>query len=287
MNGITQSVHRRLLNIRNETGEEFNHLLIRYGLERLLYRLMAAGYENDFVLKGAMLFALWQDVPGRPTRGVDLLGFGEVNHERLRKIFADACTADVADDGLCFDGESIVTDDIRDDQEYHGIRIRLLGHLGRARIAIQVDVGFGDAISPPPETLEYPTILNFPAPHIRAYHPATVVAEKFNAMIALGIMNSRLKDFYDVYMLLQHMNLDDEQLAQSIRSTFQRRKTPLPTELPPVFTDEYIIEGNKEIQWAAFLRRNLLTDCNLSFKQVVGSIQRELWPIVSQLTEKN
>ena len=150
-----KSVHQRLLNIRDKTGEQFNHLFMRYGLERLLYRIQHAGHGDTFVLKGAMLFALWRDVPGRPTRDIDLLGFGDLTHERLRAIFVDACKANVVDDGLRFDPESIQTDDIRDDQEYHGVRIRLRGFLGRARLAIQVDVGFGDVVTPEPEEIEY------------------------------------------------------------------------------------------------------------------------------------
>ena len=283
MSGVTQSVHQKLLNIRDKTGEQFNHLLIRYGLERLLYRIVASENDGMFVLKGAMLFALWRNVPGRPTRDVDLLGFGELDHERLKQVFTDACMAEVVDDGLRFDPKSIVTDDIRDDQEYHGVRVRLIGYLGNARIALQIDVGFGDAITPAPATIDYPTILDFPAPRIRAYHPATVVAEKFNAMIVLGMMNSRLKDFYDVYIILKHMGIDETQLADAIQSTFQRRKTPLPAELPLVFTDDFINDRNKEVQWKAFLKRSLLTDCRLSFSQIVGSIQQKLWPVVLEL----
>lgn len=190
-----------------------------------MYRIVASENDGLFVLKGAMLFALWRNVPGRPTRDIDLLGFGELDHERLKKVLTDACKAKVVDDGLRFDPKSIVIDDIRDDQEYHGVRIRLIGYLGNARIALQIDVGFGDAIIPAPTIIDYPTILDFPAPRIRAYHPATVVAEKFNAMIVLGMMNSRLKDFYDVYIILQHMGIDETQLTDAIQSTFQRRKT--------------------------------------------------------------
>jgi hypothetical protein len=145
---IAKSVHQRLLNIRDTTGEQFNHLLMRYGLERLLYRIQASGHAETFVLKGAMLFALWHDVPGRPTRDIDLLGFGDLTHDRLRAIFADACAVEVEDDGLRFDPGSIQTDDIRDDQ---GVRVRLLGFLGRARLAIQIDVGFGDSLTPEPQ----------------------------------------------------------------------------------------------------------------------------------------
>ena len=196
------SVHQRLLNIRDATGEPFNNLLLRYGLERLLYRLQAAGHAESFVLKGAMLFATWHDVPGRPTRDVDLLGLGELTHQHLRAIFADACNAVVEDDGLRFDADSIQTDDIHDDQEYHGVRVRLLGFLECARLPIQVDVGFGDSLTPAPSRIEYPTILDYPAPQLRAYHPATVVAEKLNATVVLGVLNSRMKDFTDMHVIL-------------------------------------------------------------------------------------
>ncbi|MBT3201905.1 MAG: nucleotidyl transferase AbiEii/AbiGii toxin family protein [Phycisphaerales bacterium] len=281
--GMSQSVHQKLLNLRDKTNEQFNHLLMRYTLERLLQRLVSSGHEQQFVLKGAMLFALWRDVPGRPTRDIDLLGFGEINHDRLRQVFIDVCNADVVEDGLRFDPDSIVTDDIRDDQEYHGVRVRLTAFLGNARLAIQIDVGFGDAITPEPSVIEYPSILDFPPVCIRAYHPATVVAEKFNAMIVLGMMNSRLKDFYDVHVILNHMNIDDRELADAIESTFERRKTPLPDNIPLVFTDDFINDGAKETQWRAFLKRSLLVDFDLPFSQVVHDLKQTLWPLVLQL----
>ena len=284
--GVTQSIHQKLLNIRDKTGEQFNHLLMRYGLERLLYRLVASGYDQQFVLKGAMLFVLWQEMPGRPTRDIDLLGFGDMSHERLQRIFADACKADVVEDGLRFDHNSIVIDDIRDEQEYHGKRVRLMAYLGNARLAIQIDIGFGDAVTPSPTTIEYPTILDLPAPRIRAYHPATVIAEKFNAMIVLGMMNSRMKDFYDVYVILGNMIVDKNQLADAIESTFERRKTPLPDKLPLVFTDDFLNDGNKETQWRAFLKRSRLADCNLTFAQIVHDLHSKLWPVVLQISNR-
>jgi hypothetical protein len=276
---VARSVHQRLLNTRDQSGEQFNHLLVRYGLERLLYRIQAAGHIDSFVLKGAMLFALWHDVPGRPTRDLDLLGFGEPTQERLRTVFADACNAEVVDDGLRFDSGSIETADIRDDQEYHGVRVRLLGFLGPARIAVQVDVGFGDAVTPPPEPIQYPTILDYPAPRLSAYHPATVVAEKLNAMVVLGALNSRMKDFYDMHVILQHVRLDEALLAEAIRATFERRKVALPRELPVAFTAEYLDDGTKESQWRAFLRRSALTALGLSLANVLADLRERLWPV--------
>lgn len=278
---IVKSVHQRLLNIRDTTGEQFNHLLMRYGLERFLYRIQVAGHDGTFVLKGAMLLALWHDVPGRPTRDIDLLGFGDLTRDRLRAIFADACTVKVEDDGLRFDPDSIRTDDIRDDQEYHGVRVRLLGFLGRARLAIQADVGFGDALTPEPRETDYPTVLDFPAPRLRAYHPATVVAEKLNATVVLGALNSRMKDFYDMHVILSHMRIDDELLRTAIRATFDRRNVPLPTEVPVAFTPEFLEDGIKETQWRAFLHRSGLDSFGLDLATVLGDLGERLWPSLS------
>lgn len=281
---VSQSVHQKLLNIRDKTGEDFNHLLIRYGLERLLYRLIQSGYGQQFVLKGAMLFALWDNVPRRSTRDIDLLGFEEVSHKRLQQVITDACNVIVLDDGLRFDQESITTSDIRDDQEYHGIRVTLSAFLGNARLPIQMDVGYGDALSPNPATIQYPAILSFPTPLIRAYHPATVIAEKFNAMVVLGMMNSRLKDFYDIYVILNNMNIDKVELAEAIESTFKRRNTPLPTVLPVAFTDEFSHDKNKETQWKAFLKRSELAGFDIPFCEIVHAIKEKLWPIVEAIT---
>jgi hypothetical protein len=277
---VVHSVHQRLINVRDRTGEQFNHLLMRYGLERLLYRIQAAGHGDTFVLKGAMLFSLWHDVPGRPTRDVDLLGIGDLTHDRLRGIFADACKVTVVDDGLRFDPDSIQTDDIRDDQEYHGIRIRLLGFLGKARLPVQVDVGFGDALVPTPSAIAYPVILDFPAPRLRAYHPATVVAEKLNAMVVLGALNSRMKDFYDMHVILAHLNIDDDVLAKAIRATFARRNVPLPQEMPVAFTAAFLEDGIKETQWQAFLRRSALTSFDLSLADILAGLRKRLWPLL-------
>jgi hypothetical protein len=247
-----------------------------------LYRLVLSGHADSFVLKGAMLYTLWQGIPRRPTRDIDLLGLGNPTHDRLNQIFTDACHVQMEEDGLDFDSESIQTEDIRDDQEYFGIRIRMLAFLGNARVPIQIDVGFGDAVIPPPEKTEYPTILNLPAPNLLAYHPATVIAEKVNAMDVHGSMNSRMKDFYDVYVLLNHMVIEDDLLTEVIRATFHRRKTELPSELPIVFTPDFLDDGVKEIQWRAFLNRSTLSDFGLSIAEVLDVLRERLWPILQK-----
>lgn len=278
-----QSVHQKLLNIRDNTGEDFNRLLIRYGLERLLYRITASSHNQQFVLKGAMLFALWQDTPGRPTRDIDLLGFGDVTHKRIREVLEDICNASVPDDGLRFAADSIKTADIRDDQEYHGIRANLTAYLGNARVPIQIDIGVGDSLTPPPIDADYPALLNYPPPRIKAYHPATVVAEKFNAMVVLGIMNSRLKDFYDVYVILTEMEIDKAVLAAAITATFNKRNTPLPKTIPLAFTNEFASDTNKAVQWRAFLKRSGLEHFDIPFCEVVAFLKNNLWPIANEI----
>jgi hypothetical protein len=282
---IAKSIHQRLLNIRDETGEPFNNLLVRYGLERLLYRLVLSGHADSFVLKGAMLFTLWHDVPGRPTRDIDLLGLGQPTHQHLKQVFTDACQVGMEADGLEFDSGSIKTEDIRDDQEYFGIRIRMLGFLGNARVPIQIDVGFGDAVIPVPEKIDYPTMLDLPAPRLNAYHPATVIAEKVNAMVVHGFMYSRMKDFYDIYILLNHMDLNDDLLTEAIKATFERRKIELPHELPVAFTPEFLTDGVKKTQWKAFLNRSMLSGSGLSIEDVLDNLKTRIWPLLQKARE--
>ncbi|MFA6103143.1 MAG: nucleotidyl transferase AbiEii/AbiGii toxin family protein [Victivallaceae bacterium] len=278
-NGTVNSVHQRLLNLRDATGEPFNNILVKYASERLLYRLEASGNINNFILKGAMLFSLWPGVPRRSTRDMDLLGFGEPALERLKHIFNEVCNVEYDADGLRFDSGSVIAEDIREDQEYPGIRIKLSGYLGRARIPLQVDIGFGDAIVPEPEEVEYPKMLDFPSARIRAYRPATVIAEKLNTLVVLGYRNSRMKDFYDLYMLLEHMNFSDEELAVAIKATFERRKVVLPQEIPVTFTPGFLEDGTKDIQWRAFIRRNSL-ESSLQLFDVLKYIENRLWRVM-------
>lgn len=278
--GTIDSVHQRLLNLRDATGEPFNNVLVKYALERLLYRLEISGSLNSFVLKGAMLFSLWPEVPRRSTRDMDLLGFGSPTHERLKNIFTAASEAGYDDDGLRFDAASISAEDIREDQEYLGVRIKLVAYLGQARIPLQVDIGFGDAIVPEPELVEYPKMLDFPTVKIKAYQPATVIAEKFNALVILGYRNSRMKDFFDMYTLLKHMSFSNEELLMAIKATFDRRNTAMPQQTPVAFRPEFLEDGSKVIQWKAFLKRNSL-DSSLQLAAVLKFLEEKLWRIIA------
>jgi predicted nucleotidyltransferase component of viral defense system len=280
-NGIIASVHQRLLNLRDKTGEPFNNILVKYALERLLYRLELSGNIRNFVLKGAMLFSLWPQVPRRSTRDMDLLGFGAPTTERMKSVFTTVCEFEYDADGLRFDSNSVISEDIREEQEYLGVRVRLVCYLGPARIPLQIDIGFGDAVVPEPETVEYPQMLDFPAARIKAYHPATVIAEKFNALVVLGYRNSRMKDFYDLYILLNHMHFSDEELLTAIKATFERRKVVLPQELPIAFTPAFLEDGTKNIQWNAFIRRSAVAS-TLQLADVLEFLKKRLWDLCSQ-----
>lgn len=273
---VAASVRQRLLNLSRATREDFQLTLTRYAVERLLYRLSNSEHRDTFVLKGAMLFALWTGSMHRPTRDLDLLGFGDPDAERLRAIFSSLCSLDVTDDGLSFDAGSITVEAIREDQEYAGQRVRLDVTLGQARIDLQVDVGFGDAITPPAETVEYPTLLGTEPPVLRAYPRETVVAEKLDAIVTLGMANSRMKDLFDLLVLARTFSFEGETLCAAIAATFGRRSTSFPDRAPVAFTDVFARNEAKRKQWAAFSKRSGLAGDDLDLERVVKELARFL-----------
>lgn len=252
---LSQSVKQRLLNLSQQQREPFNPLLIRYGIERLLYRLTQTPHAGDFVLKGATLFAVWAGKPHRPTQDVDLLGFGAPDVDRLVRIFREVCLAEVVADGLTFDPGSVRAAAIREGNIYDGVRVRLDAALGKAKVPIQVDVGFGDAITPEPSEQSIGPMLDFPAPVLRAYRPETVVAEKLHAMIVLGMANSRMKDYFDLWTISRTMIFDGPTLALALAATFERRETPLPSGTPVGLTPAFAADAAKRAQWVAFCRK--------------------------------
>ncbi len=226
------SVKSRLLNLSRQQHEEFNLLLIRYGIERLLYRISRTDHRNSFVLKGAILFHLFTEAPHRATKDVDLLGVGSPDPARMESCFREIVKVPVIDDGLQFDADSVHATRIKEGRDYEGIRVSMLVHLGSARIQLHVDIGFGDAITPRPKKHRLPCILDFEKPEMAVYPWETVVAEKFQAVVAFGMTNSRMKDFYDLYFTAREMSFDGLVLSQAIRATFERRNTILPLQTP-------------------------------------------------------
>jgi hypothetical protein len=252
------SIRARLKQHADATKEDFNLVLTRYGIERLLYRLATSEHSTQFVLKGALLFALWYGQAHRPTRDADLLGFGPDDPQVLATVFQSLCAMQV-DDGIRFDAASVQVGTIRKETRYSGVRIDIRATLDNARIALQVDVGFGDAVTPAPPTMTYPNLLpDMPTAPLRVYPKATVVAEKLHAVCVLGLTNSRMKDYFDLDMLLQDREVDDAELRRAVAATFQRRQSPLPAELPIGLSDAFAVDTDKRTQWVAFLRKNRL-----------------------------
>jgi predicted nucleotidyltransferase component of viral defense system len=252
---VAASVRQRLRNLAQQRGEDFQYVLVRYGLERFLYRLSRSEARDRFVLKGAALFALWSEQPHRATRDVDLLGHGDNSIPHMEQVFRQICDVEVEEDGLVFLADTVQGQVISSEDEYEGLRMTLTALLERARIRIQVDIGFGDAVTPEPAVVDYPVLLDFPTPKLSAYPKETVVAEKFQAMVELGIGNSRMKDFFDLWVIGREFAFGGELLSRAILATFERRKTALPDETPLALTETFSSDSGKQTQWRAFLRR--------------------------------
>lgn len=277
---IAASVRQRLLNTR-KGAQDFQRILARYAIERLLYRLSQSPQCDRFVLKGAMLFALWSKEPFRSTGDLDLLGFGASDLETLRTSFAAVCRQAVADDGLAFDASSVRVEAMREDEEYQGARVMLRAELGTAVIPIQIDIGFGDVIHPAPQHMDYPVLLaDFPAPRIRAYPPETVIAEKLEAMVRFDELTSRLKDHYDLWALSRTFAFKKAELAAAVRKTFHHRGTALPSGTPTALEDAFAARPDKQAQWKAFLSRTAPTVPPPPFAELVREVRRFLEPVI-------
>lgn len=274
--GRSASILTRLLNLAKQRGDDYSLLLNRFGLERLLHRVSVSRHSERFLLKGALLFSLWYDRPHRPTRDADLLGFGSDGLEDLTETFREIAAIDLGD-GIEFDLPSIRAELIREANLYGGTRVRIVGHIGKTRAALQVDVGFGDAVTPAPERVQFPTLLeDFDALDLRVYPVYTVIAEKYQAMVALGMANTRMKDFYDLAVIAKRTELDGLTLAQAMAATFNRRGTPLPEVPPLALTAAFADIAAKQQQWVAFLRKNRLASDTLA--ETVCSLHAFLWP---------
>lgn len=275
---LAASIRQRLFNLAKARGEDLDLLLKRYTIERLLYRIGRSRHADSFVLKGAMLFELWMERGHRTTKDLDLLGFGDAEIPRLVALFQELCDVEEAD-GLAFQRASVQGEEIREGQLYTGIRITLRAMLGNARIPVQVDIGFGDAVVPSPEAADYPSLLDLPRPHIRAYPREATIAEKVHTMGVLGLANSRLKDYYDVWQILRHFEVDPTLLQASMQATFARRGTPLPKELPTGLRPAFAQDPVKQAQWKAFATR-IGWPMDADLETVVSDLRERLWPLL-------
>ena len=269
---VIHSVHQRILNKSRETSRPFNELLQYYTLERFLYRLSESEYGDMFILKGALLLTVWGIPESRPTKDIDLLGTTDNTIENIIRIVKKICTTMVVNDGLSFNETSAVGELIAEDAEYEGVRVHIKGNLGSIRVSLNVDIGFGDVIFPKAEVLHYSSMLGFPEPEFRGYSKESVISEKFEAMVKLGVLNSRMKDFYDIWVLSRQFDFDYYILAESISRTFTNRNTDIPLEIESIIQ---VIgsEPLKKKQWVGFLQKNRLDNAPKEFINVLNDIK--------------
>jgi hypothetical protein len=273
------SVHVRLLKLAEQTGQNFNELLVRYFLERLLYRLSTSRHRDGFVLKGAMLFILWKGTLHRRTRDMDLLGLGNPTLAEVTQIFREICSQPGGTlDGMSFDPETVLAEEIRSRETNVGIRVTLRAHLGNARQDLQIDIGFGDSLIPPPAELEYPSLLDFPRPLLLSYAPETALAEKYRALVTYGLLNTRMKDYHDFWEIGHSFAFSGQALAAAIQATFACNATPLPAILPPGLTEEFWGDRRAVQWWNAFWKKAVNTDPIRPFEEVVRFSSAFLWP---------
>lgn len=278
------SIRDRLLNKARAEKLDYNLLLTRYALERMIYRLSISAERDRFLLKGALLFDLWFDVPHRPTHDADFLGFGSAEIPQVEAVFRDICRIEV-DDGILFDPDSVKAAEIRKEANYAGVRVTLMGMLDTARCPVQADIGFGDSVVPGPDEVDFPVILDeMPAPHLRVYPRYTVVAEKLEALTSLGMLNSRMKDYFDLWVLVKYSEFDLQILIRAVAATFDRRQTKIPVGVPIGLSDEFANDQLKEKQWNAFLRKNSIAPKPLS--EVVTDLRDFLMPILASAVQK-
>ncbi len=283
VSNVAASVRQRLLNRARERGEDYQVLLTRYALERFLYRISQSARREQFVLKGAYAFVVWHGESHRMTRDLDLLGFGTPRIEVLAEVFRDICKVDVVNDGVVFDAESVAIRLIRDQAEYDGVRAKLTAHVDTARLPLQVDVGFGDVVTPKPLETTFPSLLGFPAPLIRAYPRESVVAEKLHSIVLLGMANSRMKDYYDIWYLCQHFAFEGALLSEAISATFERRGFMIPEQRPLGLSERFASDTQKQQQWNAFLRNVREEHRDISLVDIVRVVGAFLLPLLDAL----
>ena len=284
--GLVQSVRARLLAAATAAASDPNTVLARYGIERFLYRLSISPYADRFVLKGAMLLSAWLGQEARPTRDIDLLGLGTFTLDAIADMAREVCALPCEPDGMTFLQETVKVAEIRTSGQYRGARLTLSGALGRARVKVQVDIGIGDATTPGPVLLDYPSLLGFPHPRLRAYQPETVVAEKAHAMTVLASANTRLKDVHDVAALCHQVDFDGATLVSANEATFARRKTALPEGLPAALTADFAADPARQTQWRAFLKRSRLDEAGTTLESAAAEATHFLGPVLAAARER-
>ncbi|MGA1845330.1 MAG: nucleotidyl transferase AbiEii/AbiGii toxin family protein [bacterium] len=273
---IEASIKARLKNKAKETNRPFAEVLQYYGMERFLYRFSKSRYADKFVLKGALLFAVWQIPDRRTTLDIDFLARFDNEVATIEKVMKDVCDTSVDLDGLNFDPQTVKGMKLKEDADYEGVRVKFTGFLDRAEIPMQIDVGFGDIVYPKTRVIDYPAILDFPKPRLNGYPQESVISEKFEAMIKLGLLNSRMKDFYDIWLMTRQFEFSGANIASAIKKTFNNRKTEIPNK-KPLFADEiYDEKSDRQTLWSAFLKKGDIQNAPETLSTTAKEIERFL-----------
>lgn len=275
---VAASVRQKLVNLAKETNRPFAELLQYYGMERYLYRLSQSKHRDRFVLKGALMFVVWETPRSRATVDIDFLAKTDNTVENLVAIAQDVCRSEAEADGLVFDPDTMKGERIKENADYEGVRVTFTGTLERARIPMQLDIAFGDSVTPGPAEIEYPALLDQTAPRLKGYPPETVVAEKFEAAVKLGMVNTRMKDFYDLWLLSRQFDFNGKTLAEAMRATFAKRGTAI-TAMPTAFTPAFHDDAQKQAQWQAFVARTDLSDAPATLKDAIQAAKGLLVPV--------
>jgi hypothetical protein len=276
---VAASVRQRLLNRARATNRPFQELLQYFAMERFLYRLSLSRHASRFILKGALMFTVWRAPASRPTKDIDLLGRMPNTIDAVVPAIRDVCNQAVEPDGLVFHPDSVVGTIIKEEAEYSGVRVTFQVTLQNARVAMQIDVGFGDVITPAADRVDYPTVLDFPTPRLLGYNRETAVAEKLEAMVKLGLLNSRMKDFYDLWLVSRLFEFDGIALAAAVAKTFANRGTDVDAH-PFALTPGFATDRGKQTQWTGFLRKSRLTDVPAELQAIIDALGPFLLPVV-------
>jgi predicted nucleotidyltransferase component of viral defense system len=282
---IAASVHQRLLNKAKESSRPFNELLQYFAIERFIFRLSKSPHADKFILKGALMFAAWHGPASRPIMDIDLMGKIDNSLEAITAAIKDACLVDVEADGIYFNAETVEAVRITEDAVYEGVRVRVHCSLGNARISIQIDIGFGDVIVPSPSKISYPVILDFPAPELKGYTMESTIAEKFQAMVKLGVLNSRMKDFYDIWLLSRTFDFKGKILAEAVEKTFEKRYTPVTLDAS-LFDPSFGKDRDRNVQWRGFISKTKLINVPESFEEVMTTVKLFLEPLAASILEQ-
>ncbi|MCC5828357.1 MAG: nucleotidyl transferase AbiEii/AbiGii toxin family protein [Phycisphaeraceae bacterium] len=284
LKNVVASIHQRLLNASKQIGRAFNDLVLYYAIERFLYRLSQSPHADRVVLKGGLMLNVWNAPMTRVTRDIDLLGRFSNDLDRVADVVRVVCSVAVEDDGLVFDPTTVTTRRIAEDADYEGVRATFRGNFGKVPLAMRIDFGFSDVITPAPVPITYPSVLDHSPPKLMAYNRETAVAEKFEAMVKHGELNSRMRDFFDVWVLAQTFAFDGRLLADAVRATFDRRQTAIEIE-PVCFSDRFVTTPAKVAQWNGFIKNSRVAPAPTGFAAVVGHVEQFLKPIAQALAE--